>query len=284
MPHTKITTLPSSHQTMNKLPTYFLAHGSPTNAIENNHFTQDWHNITANLKHHPEPKSIVVFSAHWQTNGTQITANQQPKTIHDFGGFSQELHNVQYPCQGKPQLAATIQNLLSQNNIESQLTKSWGLDHGTWVILKHLYPKANIPVLQISLDASHNDLYRHYTTAQSLKPLREQGVLFIGSGNIVHNISKWMTMRSNDSTDWATQFDAAITKAIQENNFDVIAHYQQLPFADEAVPTIEHFLPLIYCLGLSGDQQFQLSPSSITHSTFPFNDLSTACSRSLAFE
>ena len=269
---------------MKKLPTYFLAHGTPTNALETNHFTKDWHNITTSLKKHPTPKAIVVFSAHWQTNGIQITANQNPPTIHDFGGFSQELFNCQYPCQGSPTLARNIQTLLSQHKFSSQLTESWGLDHGSWVILKHLYPQANIPVLQISLDTSQNNIHRHYDIAQALKPLREQGVLFIGSGNIVHNISKWMNMRPSDSTDWATHFDQAIANAIRNNDFATISRYNTLPFAADAVPTIEHFLPLIYCLGLAGDAQYQLNHATITHSTFPFNDLSTACSRSIAFE
>ena len=265
------------------LPTYFLAHGSPTNALEENYFTQDWLNLTTELNNHPIPEAIVIFSAHWHTPNTLITANHHPPTIHDFGGFSNALYNCQYPCPGNPELAKAIKTLLNTNHINCELSEAWGLDHGSWVLLKHLYPEANVPVLQISLDNSHNDLHQHYNIAQQLKPLREQGILFIGSGNIVHNISKWMSMRQDSPINWAVEFDKSIHDAISNNLFEHISDYQQLPFASEAVPTVEHFLPLIYCLGLHGDQHHQWDTKGITHSDFGFNNLSTACSRSIAF-
>ena len=265
------------------LPTYFLAHGTPTNALEKNRFTQDWHNITQNLKNHATPKAIVVISAHWHVPGTFITSNQNPSTLHDFGGFSQALFDCQYPCPGSPQLVNTIQNLLTQVNIQGQTTEQWGLDHGSWVILKHLYPNADIPVLQISMDSRHNNIRQHYNIGQALKSLRNEGVLFIGSGNIVHNIKKWMQQQDDTSINWAVDFDQAISKALLINDFDAIESFHRLPFANDAVPTIEHFLPLIYCLGLSGNAQYDFSECNLSFSQFPFDDLSTACSRSIEF-
>ncbi len=272
---------------MQTMPVFFLAHGSPMNALDSNHFTQDWHNITASLKKFPKPKAIVCLSAHWHVPGTWVTANTKPPTIHDFGGFPQALFDCQYPCPGNPELADEICQLLNLDLIQShdhaQTTEQWGLDHGTWVILKHLHPDASIPVLQISLDNRTNDCSYHYQLAQKLKPLREQGVLFIGSGNIVHNIPKWMTMKPGEPTDWAVKFDAAIRDAIDQNHFETVRDYLSLDYAAEAVPTIEHFLPLVYCLGLAGDENFSWQESQVQHSDFGFEDLSTACSRSIAF-
>ena len=265
------------------LPVYFLAHGSPMNALEDNYFTKDWHNITADLKKHPKPKAIVVLSAHWHVAGTFISSNKKPPTIHDFGAFPQSLFDCQYPCDGSPELATTIKKQLQKAGFAANTTDQWGLDHGTWVLLKHLYPKAEIPVLQLSLDNRTNDGQHHYLVAHALKPLREQGVLFIGSGNIVHNITKWMSMRPGDDIAWAVEFDKAICNALNTNDFNAIANYQTLNYAQEAVPTIEHFLPLIYCLGLIGDKAFQFHNTQIKFSDFGFEDLSTACSRSIAF-
>jgi 4,5-DOPA dioxygenase extradiol len=258
-----------SHSSM---PVFFLAHGSPMNAIENNYFTQDW---LALHKGSPIPKAIVVFSAHWHVAGTRVLHCEHPKTIHDFGGFSQVLFDQQYPCPGASDLAVNIAGTLMQAGFRAHLDSNWGLDHGTWSILKHLYPQAQIPVLQISLDNTQHDLLHHYRLAQSLKEYRDQGVLFIGSGNIVHNIRKWMQAKPSDSIAWAVEFDKAIANAIENNDILTLANYHQLPFANDAVPTVEHYLPLLYVMGLRDESD------TLTFSDFGFADLSTACSRSL---
>lgn len=257
-----------------KMPVYFLAHGSPMNAIEDNYFVADWHNITANT---PRPKAIVVISAHWETRGTKITAQKNPETIHDFGGFPPVLFAQQYPAKGSPELAQSIQNVLAEKNITADLDHSWGLDHGSWVILKRLYPNADIPVLQISLDMSQSDFSYHIRVGQALQPLRKQGVLFIGSGNIVHNIAKWFRSKPNDSIAWAKEFDDAIAKALINRDSEQLVNYHTLPYANEAVPTAEHYLPLLTIYGLSDEQD------KLYFSDFGFEDLSTACSRSVKY-
>lgn len=258
----------------NNMPAAFLAHGSPMNALEENHFTDDWNKLCANF---PKPKAIVIFSAHWHIPGTVIQSQPHQQTIHDFGGFPQTLFDYQYPAAGAPELAERIQQLFTENGFKSACDNSWGLDHGSWVILKHLYPDADIPCLQISLDNQNNNLEYHYSLAQSLKPIRKEGVLFLGSGNIVHNIAKWMMSKPEDSIDWATEFDRHVFKAIENMDLNSLFHYNTLPHASDAAPTIEHFLPLIYILGLrdKGDQ--------LKTSNFGFQDLSTACSRSIIF-
>jgi 4,5-DOPA dioxygenase extradiol len=183
----------------------------------------------------------------------------------------------QYPSPGAPELAVNIAGTLQQSGFRAQLDNSWGLDHGTWSILKHLYPQADIPVLQISLDNSNHDLMHHYRIGQALQEYREQGVLFIGSGNIVHNIRQWLMAKPGDSIDWAVEFDKHIATAIEKRDLPTLANYRHLPFANIAVPTIEHYLPLLYIMGLSDDND------TLTFSDFGFADLSTACSRSLKF-
>lgn len=257
-----------------RMPVFFLAHGSPMNALEDNYFVADWHKLHQGT---PRPSAIVVFSAHWHVPGTHITGHQKPPTIHDFGGFPPALYQQQYPCPGSPQLADNIAGTLMQNGLRARVDESWGLDHGSWTLLQHLYPNADIPVLQISLDASEHDLMQHYRIGQALREYRDQGVLFIGSGNIVHNIRKWMTASPSDPIDWAVEFDAAIAGAIEQGDIETLANYQQLPFASEAVPTVEHYLPLLYVMGLADEND------RLAFSDFGFHDLSTACSRSLCF-
>ncbi|HEY9033212.1 MAG TPA: 4,5-DOPA dioxygenase extradiol [Pseudomonadales bacterium] len=257
-----------------RMPVFFLAHGSPINALEDNYFVADWHRLHQGT---PAPAAIVVFSAHWETAGTRISSNDVPPTIHDFGGFPPALYQQHYPCPGSPQLATTIAGTLMQYGFQAALDNSWGLDHGSWVILKHLYPDADIPVLQISLDRNQPDLLQHYRIGQALREYRDQGVLFIGSGNIVHNIRKWMTARPGDAIDWAVDFDRAIASAIEQHDINTLASYHTLPFAREAVPTVEHYLPLLYVMGLADNQD------RLAFSDFGFHDLSTACSRSLRF-
>ena len=260
------------------MPVFFLAHGSPANAIETNHFTDDWHTLLNSPTTPETPSAIVVFSAHWHVPGVRVLSSAKPKTIHDFGGFPPIMYEQQYPCPGNPKLAADIVQTLSNSDFDAATEDTWGLDHGTWCILKHLYPKADIPVLQISLDNRNDDVHYHLAIAQSLKAYRDQGVLFIGSGNIVHNIMKWMTSRPGDSTAWAVEFDNAMAEAVKTRNIAALADWASHPYARDAVPTIEHFLPLIYAWGLTDDSERQ------THSAFPFNDLGTACSRSIRFD
>lgn len=256
------------------MPVLFIAHGSPMNAIENNHFVEDWLHLN---RHTPKPKAVVVFSAHWHVHGTRITVSEQPKVIHDFGGFPQRLYQQQYPAKGSPVLAQKIQNILSASGYSSQLDNDWGLDHGSWTVLSQLYPHADIPVIQVSLDNQVNSLQQHYQLAVTLKSLREEGVLFIGSGGIVHNISKWMMNKPGDSIAWAQEFDQRIAAAVLDRDIEMLCNYQKLPYASDAVPTLEHYLPLIYCMGLSDDLD------AITFSNFNACNLENSCSRSIRF-
>lgn len=256
------------------MPAFFLAHGNPMSAIENNHFTRDWINIHDST---PTPSAIVVFSAHWHVPGTRILDVSHPQTIHDFGGFPRELYEQQYPCPGAPELARNMAGTLMQQGLSARTDSQWGLDHGTWCLLKHLYPAADIPVLQISLDSSNHDLLHHYRIGQALQEYRDHGVLFIGSGNIVHNLRRWFSYQPGDDISWAVEFDAAIGEAIRRRDIDTLAHYQRLPHAREAVPTVEHYLPLLYVMGLARDSD------QLAFSDFGFSDLSTASSRSVKF-
>ncbi|CAA0124927.1 4,5-DOPA dioxygenase extradiol [BD1-7 clade bacterium] len=257
------------------MPVFFVAHGSPMNALENNHFTADWDTL---FKPCPTPTAIVVFSAHWHVPGTRILSVDNPKTIHDFGGFPPQLFQQTYPCPGAPTLAQQIIESLNAADIDAISDNNWGLDHGSWVVLNKLFPQANIPVLQVSLDNRIDDIHHHAHIADVLKPLRNEGVLFIGSGNIVHNIMKWMIARPSDSIEWASSFDQHIANAVKQRDMHTVARFNEHPFASDAVPTIEHFLPLAYALGLTDNNDKQ------THSSFEFDDLGTACSRSIRFD
>lgn len=258
----------------NKMPAIFLAHGAPSNALEQNMFTEDWLTLYQGMT---KPKAIVLFSAHWHISGTIIQSQAEQKTIHDFAGFSAELFQCQYPAKGDPELAQNISQTLHEHGIQNQSKNDWGLDHGSWAILKHLYPDADIPCLQISMDINEHDLSKHFAIGKALQNFREQGVLFIGSGNIVHNIPKWMMIRASDPIDWAVDFDQAVWQAIQARDWQSLFNYQNMPYAHEAVPTVEHYLPLIYIAGLSD------SNDAITCSNFAEDSLASACSRSIRF-
>lgn len=237
-------TLPNSE----KMPVLFLGHGSPMNAIEDNEFTRSFKNIGQTL---PTPKAIICISAHWFTNGTKVTAMEFPRTIHDFGGFPQELFAQQYPAQGDEQLAKETKKLLQPAMVE--LDEKWGLDHGSWSVLKHLYPNADIPVIQLSIDYTKNAQY-HFELAKQLHSLRNKGVLIIGSGNIVHNLRlvDWQNFDKDDyGHDWAIEARKTINNYILDGNFQPLLDYQKLSRAVQiAVPTPDHYLPLIYTLGL----------------------------------
>ena len=231
-----------------KMPVLFLGHGSPMNAIEENQFVKGFRNIAKTL---PTPKAILCISAHWYTNGTKVTAMEMPKTIHDFGGFPKELYEVQYPAKGNPTLAIETKNILLPAIVE--LDEKWGLDHGAWSVIKHLYPGANIPVIQLSIDYTKPARY-HYELAQKLNTLRHKGILIIGSGNIVHNLGlvDWNNFdKDNYGHDWAIEARETINNYLTTGNYQPLINYEKLSKAIQlAVPGPDHYLPLIYTLGL----------------------------------
>lgn len=222
------------------MPALFLAHGTPMNALQSNQFTQSWRQLNAAT---PTPKVILCISAHWLTNGCYVTSQDAPPTIHDFGGFPQSLFDCQYSSPGSPALAEQLQQLIG-----AQPTQHWGLDHGCWSVLKHLYPKADIPVVQLSID-NNKSPQQHYHFAKQLQVLRSQGVLIIGSGNIVHNIGKWMS-EPNGPIEWAKEFNGAIVSALRSNDHQSVIDYHQHSYANDAVPTLEHYAPLLYVIAL----------------------------------
>lgn len=232
-----------------KMPVLFLGHGSPMNAIEENEFVTGFRQAAASLP--TTPKAILCISAHWYTQGTKVTAMEMPRTIHDFYGFPKELFEVEYPAQGNPSLAKDTAELLSPTNVE--LNEDWGLDHGAWSVIKHMYPEANIPVIQLSIDYSQNAEY-HFKLAKQLSSLRDKGILIIGSGNIVHNLRMLDWSKSevdNYGFDWAKEAREKVNQHILDGNFDPLLKYQELGQAlNYAVPTPDHYLPLIYTLGL----------------------------------
>ncbi len=234
------------------MPVLFIGHGSPMNGIEDTEFSRRW---TEMAKEIPTPKAVLVVSAHWFTKGTQITAMDFPKTIHDFGGFPKELFAVQYPAPGNPVLAKETAELLHSANVE--LDHDWGLDQGTWTVVRHMYPGANIPVLQLSIDYTKGPQY-HYDLAKELQALRKKGVLIIGSGNMVHNLRMVAWDRLNDTGyayDWAAQMNDKFKALIQAGDHKPLINYTSLgKEAMLAIPTPEHYLPLMYSLGLKSNK------------------------------
>lgn len=238
----------SSFPNSEKMPVLFLGHGSPMNAIEENEFVSGFRNVAKAL---PKPNAILCISAHWFTNGTKVTAMQMPRTIHDFGGFPKELFAVQYPAKGSPELAKMTEEILKPTHIE--LDEKWGLDHGAWSVIKHLYPDADIPVVQFSIDYTKPAAY-HFELAKQLAGLRRKGVLIIGSGNIVHNLGlvDFRNINKVDyGFDWAIESRQKINSWLLDGNFEPIINYDKQGSAiGLAVPTPDHYLPLIYSLGL----------------------------------
>jgi 4,5-DOPA dioxygenase extradiol len=238
---------------MSKMPVIFVGHGSPMSAIEKNGFTDAWQSLGQSL---PLPKAILCISAHWEAKGTSVTSSVHPETIHDFAGFPKELFAVQYPAAGDPSLAHQIKELLS--DIPVTLDEKRGLDHGTWSVLVHLYPQANIPVVQLSLDYSLSP-DQMFKIAQKLRPLREKGVLIIGSGNIVHNLRTIAWSKVNEpeyAYEWASTANEKVKQLILQNDIQSLIHYQKLG-ADVAhsVPTPEHYLPLLYIMALKDEAE-----------------------------
>ncbi len=233
------------------MPVLFIGHGSPMNAIEDNEFSRRWEKMGQEI---PKPKTVVVVSAHWLTKGTFVTAMNQPKTIHDFGGFPRALFEVQYPAPGNPELATEIQKLITNPAVE--LDHDWGLDHGTWSVVKHMYPNADIPVLQLSIDYYKPAQY-HYEVAKQLLALRKKGVLIIGSGNMVHNLRMvaWDKLNvDNYGFDWALEMDAIFKDKILKKDHKALFDYPSLnKAATLAIPTPDHYYPLMYTLALQTD-------------------------------
>lgn len=231
-----------------KMPVLFLGHGSPMNAIEENEFVSGFRKVGREIT---KPNAILCISAHWETRGTFVTAMQNPPTIHDFGGFPQELFDVQYPAKGSPELANETKALVKKTNIG--LDEKWGLDHGAWSVIKHLYPEADVPVIQMSLDYFQTPQY-HYELAQELKALREKGVLIVGSGNMVHNLGmiRWDKMQAdNFALDWAAEASEKMKQFILNDDHLSLIHYHKQGRAFQlSIPSPEHYLPLLYTLAL----------------------------------
>ncbi len=225
-----------------RMPVLFMGHGSPMNAIEDNDFSRGW--IEA-AKAIPRPKAILCISAHWETRGLGVTAMGKPPTIHDFGGFPPELYAMQYPAPGSPEVARRVGELIHSAPVIPD--QRWGLDHGTWSVLCRMYPEADIPVVQLSLDRTQESPF-HYQLGQELRPLREEGVLIVGSGNIVHNLR--LISWDGEPFDWAVDFDRRVKDWILSGNHDPIIHYEKQDRAAElAINSAEHYLPLLYVLG-----------------------------------
>ena len=233
-------------------PVFFIGHGSPMNGIENNVFSEQWKKIGKQID---LPSAVLVISAHWLTKGTHVTAMKEPKTIHDFGGFPQALFDVQYPAPGSPFLAGETAKLITSTDVG--LDHDWGLDHGTWTVVRHMFPDANVPVLQLSIDYNQPASY-HYNLAKQLFDLRKRGVLILGSGNMIHNL-RMLDWRSIDSPgfgfDWAIELNDIFKKKILSKDHTSLINYEGLSKnAKLAIPTPDHYYPMIYNLALQSEK------------------------------
>ncbi len=237
-----------------RMPVIFFGHGNPMNALSSNVYTKSWQKIGYDV---PKPVAILAISAHWYIAETNVTSSPAPRTIHDFGGFPPELYQVQYGAPGSPALASRVQELLKPFAVKPD--DSWGLDHGTWSVLTHVYPDADVPVVQLSINKSEPPLF-HYELGQKLAPLRDEKILIIGSGNLVHNLhayswGKYMA----EPYEWAARFEQAARKMLLAGEHDSLINYEQMgKDAMLSIPTPEHYLPLLYVLGAAqGDKKIQ---------------------------
>lgn len=240
-----------------QMPVLFIGHGSPMNAIEDNEFSRGWREAAEKL---PRPKAILCISAHWETWGTLVTGMEQPRTIHDFGGFPRELYEAQYPAPGSKWLATAVRDTVKNTQVDPD--EDWGLDHGAWSVLIQMFPEADIPVVQLSLDYTKTP-QEHYNLAKELAPLREEGVLILGSGNIVHNLRRavlpggWGDINQPFGLDWALEASDLLKGLILQDDHNALINYGDLgPAVGLAIPTPEHYLPLLYVLAVKrpGDQ------------------------------
>ncbi len=251
-----IKNLNKTHNSTDKMPVLFVGHGSPMNAIEENEFSAGWRKAGESL---PKPSMILCVSAHWETDGTFVTAVPKPETIHDFYGFPKELFAVQYPAPGNPGMAKEISDEIKSTDVG--LDEKWGLDHGAWSVIKHMYPNADVPVVQFSIDRRKGPNY-HFELANELSFLRRKGVLIVGSGNMIHNLRVIAWNKMNESEygyDWAHEADFKLKNIINGGDFKELVNYsKQGGEMEMAVPTPEHFIPLLYTLGLK-EETDQLS-------------------------
>lgn len=232
------------------MPAVFLGHGNPMNALLNNSYTRGWSAVGKSV---PRPKAILSVSAHWYVPDTRVTAMSSPRTIHDFGGFPPELYKMTYPAAGKPELASRIQTLLAPLTVKPD--HGWGLDHGTWTILCHMFPKADIPVVQLSIDETQPAPF-HHEVGKKLAPLRDEGVLIMGSGNLVHNLHAYAWgRRSVEPFEWAVRFQEQVRKLLLVGNANPLISYETMGHdAILSVPTPDHYLPLLYILALRTEE------------------------------
>ena len=232
-------------------PALFLGHGSPMYAIEPNRHTHAWEELGRAL---PKPKAILSISAHWLTRGVRVTAMDKPQTIHDFGGFPQALFDQQYPAPGSKELAHRVKELLAPKTKVTLDESEWGLDHGTWSLLKYLYPNADIPVIQMSLDATLSD-QGHFELSQLLSPLRDEGVLILASGNVVHNLRAVDWRDNAPALEWATEFNEFFKRNLFENNLPALINWKAAGIsAQQSIPSPDHYWPILYTLGLIRDE------------------------------
>ena len=232
-----------------KMPALFVGHGNPMNALEDNEFSRAWAQVGKSL---PKPNAILCVSAHWETAGTLVTGMDKPKTIHDFGGFPPELYAMEYAAPGSPELARLTQETVRK--VPVRLDQNWGLDHGTWSVLCRMFPSADIPVIQLSLDQTQSPDF-HYALGKELRALRNKGVLIIGSGNIVHNL-RVVNFQEDKPYDWAVEFDETVKQLITSGDHHSIIGYRKLgDTARLSIPTNEHYLPLLYILALQDKQE-----------------------------
>lgn len=243
--HNLTDALPASR----KMPVLFIGHGNPMNAILDNPFTRSLTALGGAIE--PRPSAILVVSAHWLTRGSYVNVTPRPETIHDFGGFPEELYQVIYPAPGAPAFAEEVRRLAPQVGEDTE----WGLDHGAWTVLKHLVPAADIPVFQLSIDY-YRPMEYHFDLARQLKALREKGVLVIGSGNIVHNLRLWFTRPDMTPFDWAIEFDEWVKGRIDARDFASLVRYETKgESAKLSVPTVDHYVPMLYSLGLADEKE-----------------------------
>ena len=253
MKYDEISRMMYSGENTPRMPVLFVGHGSPMNAIEENEFVHGWRNLGKTL---PHPKAILCISAHWETRGTYVTAMSNPKTIHDFGGFPKALYEVEYPAPGSPELASETKHTITKTTVG--LDEKWGLDHGAWSVIRPMYPDANVPVIEMSLDYSQYS-QSHFELAKELSALRNKGVLIIGSGNMVHNLRMvaWDKMNEPEyGFDWAIQANDKFKTLIKSGDFKSLINYSNLGREVQlAVPTPDHYLPLLYTLALKEENE-----------------------------
>jgi 4,5-DOPA dioxygenase extradiol len=227
------------------MPAVFIGHGTPFNALQNNRFTRAWSEFGSRI---PKPKAILAVSAHWYIGATAATAMPRPPTVHDFYGFPPEMYQISYPAPGAPDLVPALQELIAPVWLQPD-TQQWGLDHGTWSVLVHMFPEADVPVVQLSIDGRQPAAY-HLELGKRLRPLRDQGVLILGSGNIVHNLRLMDRSLVGVGPEWASRFDAKVQDYVSNGDDEALVSYERHADHDLAIPTPDHYLPLLYAVGV----------------------------------